>query len=252
MVKACIVDDEPHCCEFLSGLLKSFCPEVQIINVCHSGAEALAVIKKSLVQLLFLDIELPDMSGFEIMEKIEHINFELIFMADYDHDAIQAIHFSALDYLLKPIDAKKLQQAVQKTTPSPQRKLTQQIGILLQKLKNPVTTIHKIAVPTMEGLQMIFVDTILYCTAHSNYTTFSLKGNKKLISSRTLKEVEELLAGHCFIRVHHSCVVNLNEVNKYIKGLSGQLIMSDCTTINVSRSRKEMLLKALQPGKLFL
>ena len=252
MINACIVDDDPHCCDILSALLRSFCPEVKIIKVCHSGAEALNVVKKELLQLLFLDIEMPCMNGFEMMEKIGPIKFELIFMADYDHDAIKAIHFSAIDYLLKPIDGTQLQQAVHKITQSPQKMLTQQMDILLQKISSPVTSIHKIAVPTMTGLQMILVNTIISCTSDSNYTIFSLIGGKKLIACRTLKEVEALLEGHCFLRVHYSSIVNLNEVDKYLKGTSGQLVMSDNSPIDVSRSRKEMLLKALQPGKILV
>lgn len=250
MIKAIIVDNETSCCETLAALLKHYCPEVKLMGICHSGAAALSIIQKHTPQLLFLDVEMPRMNGFQLLEKIKPINFELILTANYDHDAIKAIHFSAIDYLLKPIDPESLQRAVQKAIQSPQTMLAQQLEILLQKVQHPVTTIQKIALPSMDGLQMIVINTIINCTSDSNYTVFSIKGNKKLTTSRTLKEIEALLEGHCFIRVHHSCIVNLNEIQKYIKGEGGQLLMSDGSTINVSRSHKAALLQALQPGKI--
>lgn len=126
--------------------------------------------------------------------------------------------------------------------------LPQQIEILLQKLNHPSLPINKIAIPTMEGLQMIFVDSIISCQADSNYTILHLKNKQKIISSRTLKEIEEMLEGYSFARDHHSFLININEVEKY-KGEGGYILMSDGATVDVSRSRKEMLLKKLQPGK---
>ncbi|MEO6327571.1 MAG: LytTR family DNA-binding domain-containing protein [Ginsengibacter sp.] len=120
----------------------------------------------------------------------------------------------------------------------------------MQKIHKPASSsIHKIALPTMEGLQMVAVDSIISCASDSNYTVFLLKNKQKLIASRTLKEIEELLEEHSFLRVHNSYVINLNEVNKYVKGEGGYLVMSDGSSVDVSRSRKEMLLKTLQPGK---
>ncbi|HLG38912.1 MAG TPA: response regulator transcription factor, partial [Chitinophagaceae bacterium] len=162
---------------------------------------------------------------------------------------IKAIRFSALDYLLKPIDREELQRAVQKVTQRLHYPLPQQMEILLQKLHQPASSIQKIALPTMEGLQMIAVDSIISCSSDSNYTVFLLKNKQKIIASRTLKEIEEMLEEYSFLRVHHSYMVNLNEVDKYIKGEGGYLVMSDESSVDVSRSRKEMLLKKLQPGK---
>jgi two-component system LytT family response regulator len=124
--------------------------------------------------------------------------------------------------------------------------LPQQIEILLQKLNHPTIPINKIAIPTMEGLQMLFVENIISCSSDSNYTTLFLKNKQKIIASRTLKEIEEMLEDYSFLRVHHSYLINLNEIEKYIKGDGGYLIMSDGTNIDVSRSRKEMLIKKLQ------
>jgi two-component system LytT family response regulator len=249
MITATIVDDEPFCCETLATLLERYCPDVKILDICYSAANALQSIREKKPQILFLDIEMPHMNGFELLEKLPEIDFKLIFTTSYDQYAIKAIHFSALDYLLKPIDREELQKAVRKAI-SVGNPLPQQIEILLQKLHHPTISINKIAIPTMEGLQMVLVESIISCASDSNYTILFLKNKQKIIASRTLKEIEEMLDDYSFTRVHHSYLVNLNEVEKYIKGEGGYLLMSDKTTVDVSRSRKEILLKRLQPNKL--
>ncbi len=175
------------------------------------------------------------------------VNFEIIFTTSYDQYALKAIRFSAIDYLLKPIDSEELQKAVQKVLQRLQKPTAQQLEILMQKIHHPSTPINKIAMPTMEGLQMIAVDSIISCESDSNYTILQLKNNKKLIVSRTLKDIEELLEDHSFIRVHRCYLANLNEVEKYVKGEGGYLIMSNGTTIDVSRNKKEFLLKKILP-----
>jgi two-component system LytT family response regulator len=205
--------------------------------------------KEKRPDILFLDIEMPHMNGFELLEKLSDINFELIFTTSYDQYAIKAIRFSALDYLLKPIDREELQKAVQKAVSRMKHPLPQQIEILLQKLNQPTISVNKIAIPTMEGLQMIPVESVISCNADSNYTILLLKNKQKIVASRSLKEIEEMLEDYSFARVHNSWLVNLNEVEKYVKGEGGFLLMSDGTTIDVSRSRKEILLKKLQPNK---
>ena len=249
MIKAIIVDDEPYCCEALSILLDRYCPQVEVAGMYNSGAQALEPIFELKPQLLFLDIEMPRMNGFELLEKVKNQPFELIFTTSYDQYAIKAIRFSALDYLLKPIDREELQLSIQKVEQRLQAPLPQQIDMLFQKLQNPATLFTKIAIPTMEGLQMVAVDTIVHCVSDSNYTVLTLKDRQKVVASRTLKEIEELLEDYSFLRVHHSNLVNLNEICKYIKGEGGYLVMSDGSSVNVSRSRKEGLLRKLQPNR---
>lgn len=245
MITATIVDDEPDCCESMVLLLERYCPEVKVLDICYSAENALQSIKEQAPQILFLDIEMPFMNGFELLEKLENIPFELIFTTSYDQYAIKAIRFSALDYLLKPIDREELQKAVQKAAQRSHPPLPQQFEILLQKLKYPTIPINKIAIPTMEGYQLIAAESIISCASDSNYTHLFLKDKRKIIASRNLKEMEVLLEDYPFTRVHHSHIVNINEVEKYIKGEGGYLIMSDGSSINVSRSRKELLLKKL-------
>lgn len=246
MITATIVDDEPDCCESLVMLLERWCPEVKVLDICYSAETAIQSIIEHKPQILFLDIEMPFMNGFELLEKLADINFELIFTTSYDQYAIRAIRFSALDYLLKPIDREELQKAIQKAAQRNQHPLPQQLDMLLQKLKHPTIPVNKIAIPTVEGFQLLAVDLIIRCESQSNYTFLFLKDKRKIIASRTLKEMEEILEDYPFIRIHNSHVVNINEVEKYIKGEGGYLIMSDGSSINVSRSRKELLMKRLR------
>jgi len=249
MIKTIIVDDEPFCCETLSMLLQRYCPEIEVLDICSSGKAALKSVHVNRPQLVFLDISMPHMNGFDLLEKIPSINFEIIFTTSYDQYAIRAIHFSALDYLLKPVDREELRAAVIKVIQRQRPPLPQQLEILMRKLDQPANHLLKIAFPTMEGLQMIAVESIISCSSDSNYTIIMLKNKQKIIASRTLKEVEEMLEDHSFLRVHHSHVVNLNAVNKYVRGEGGYLVMSDESMVDVSRSRKEMLLKKLQPSR---
>lgn len=249
MIKVIIVDDEPYSCEALDALLNRYCPQVKVVSICYSGKEALQEIKEQKPQLLFLDIEMPRMNGFELLEKIPHPDFDLIFTTSYDQYAIKAIRFSALDYLLKPINRDELQAAVNKVTERNQPPLTQQLELLLQKIQTPARHINKVAMPTLEGLQMVTVDTIISCESDSNYTIVFLKNKQKIVVSRTLKDIEEILEDYSFLRIHHSYLVNINQINKYVKGEGGYVVMSDGSSVDVSRSKKELLLKTLVPSK---
>jgi len=249
MISAIIVDDEPYSCEALATLLERYCPEIKLLDICYSAADALKSMQEQRPQILFLDIEMPYMNGFEMLEKLPELNFKLIFTTSYDQYAIKAIRFSALDYLLKPVDKDELQKAVQKAITASDDPLPQQLEILLHKLNHPKVVVNKIAIPTIEGLQMVPVESIIRCEADRNYTNLFLKNKGKITASRNLKDLEEMLEDYSFVRVHHSYVVNLNEVEKYIKGEGGYLLMSDKSMVDVSRSRKEILLKKLQSDK---
>lgn len=249
MIKAIIVDDEPNCCESLSALMERFCPQVKIAAIFYSAIEALPAIIELQPDIVFLDIEMPQMNGFDLLEKLQKINFRLIFTTSYDQYAIKAIRFSALDYLLKPIDREELQYAVKKAIESVDKPMPQQVEALLQKLNHSANASQKIALPTMEGLQLITVEQIISCESERNYTTLYLKGKQKLVISRPLKEIEELLEEFGFMRVHHSHLVNLKEINKYIRGEGGYLIMSDGSSVDISRSKKESLLQKIQNSK---
>lgn len=249
MITAIIVDDEPNSCRVLATLLEKYCPEVSLLASCQSAEEAMKVIRQQAPALVFLDVEMPHMNGFEMLEQLSDLTFDLIFTTSYDHYALKAIRFSAIDYLLKPIDRDELQNAVQKVVRRSRQLLSLQMEVLLQRINHPGSLVNKIALPTIEGLQMINVADIICCESDSNYTTVQLKKGQKLVVARTLKEIEELLDEHGFLRVHHSYLANLNEINRYVRGEGGYLVMSDGSHIDVSRTRKETVLRKLLPSR---
>ena len=244
MINAILVDDEAHCLDTLSILLKDYCPEVEIMEQCSSAKKALIAVEKYQPALVFLDIEMPVMNGFELLEQFKELNFSVIFTTSYDQYAIKAIRFSALDYLLKPIEPKELMIAVHKAETYKKPPTSEQLKMLMDQLHHKENGFTKIAVPTAEGFELIPADDVIRCEADDNYTHLFLKNKNKITACRTLKEMEEQLDDFkYFVRVHHSYLVNLNEVTKYIRGEGGYLVMSDGSTVNVSRSRKEALLK---------
>lgn len=244
MIKSIIIDDELHCVETLSLLLNEYCHDVRVIEQCNSAKKGLEAIEKLKPDLVFLDIEMPVMNGFELLEQLSIISFAIIFTTSYDQYAIKAIRFSALDYLLKPIDPKELVSAVKKVQEGRHFPIAEQFQILLNQVQGKGSSFSKIAVPTAEGFELIYAEQIICCEANDNYTHFMLKNKNKIVACRTLKEIEEQLQGFpFFVRVHHSYIINLNEVTKYIRGEGGFLVMSDGSSVKVSRSRKDSLLK---------
>jgi two-component system LytT family response regulator len=204
----------------------------------------LEAIEKIRPDLIFLDIEMPAMNGFEMLEQVNKISFAVIFTTSYDQYAIKAIRFSALDYLLKPIDPKELIVAVQKVQEQKGLPSPEQFEMLLKQVNYKGAVFHKIAVPTAQGFELFPADQVVRCEANDNYTYLFVKNKNRITACRTLKEMEEHLEPFpFFIRVHQSYLVNLNEVIKYVRGEGGYLVMSDGSTVNVSRSRKEALLK---------
>ena len=244
MIKAILIDDEVHCLKTLGMLLKEYCPEVEVLDKCSDAETGLQAIEKYKPDLVFLDIEMPHINGFEMLEQFSKINFAVIFTTGYDQYAIKAIHFSALDYLLKPVEPKELINAVKKIEEQRYLPLAEQFQMLLKKIHGVSTGFNKIAVPTAEGFELIPTDQVLYFEANDNYTHLFLKNKNKIIACRTLKEMEIQIQDFNFIvRVHNSYMVNLNEVVKYVRGEGGYLVMSDNSSVNVSRSRKDALLK---------
>jgi two-component system LytT family response regulator len=248
MTRAIIIDDEKFCIEVLEELISTHCPEIKVCATCQSGEEGIAAINLNQPDLIFLDIEMPRMNGFDMLKKLLPFHFDVIFTTAYDNYAIRAFKYSALDYLLKPIDAEDLKSAVEKYLhPRAQRNYSAQIDLLIENIKhfNP-SLIHRIAIPTVEGLIMLPISDIIYCEANSSYTIIHLVKKEKIVSAKTLKEYEELLEAHNFFRVHNSHLINLSFVQKYVKGDGGYVIMSDQSTIGVSRSRRESFVARLQ------
>jgi two-component system LytT family response regulator len=246
-MKAVIIDDEKHCREVLTTLLGKYCSDVEIAATFSNGAEALESIEKTNPDIIFLDIEMPGMNGFEFLERTPHKNFGIVFTTAYNEYAIKAIKHSALDYLLKPIDKNELIEAVEKAKQQNAQKTSSRVEQLLSALKLKKEA-KRFAVPTLEGLIMLNSEEILYCESDGPYCTFYFTSNAKpLLTSKTLKEAEEVLQnGGEFFRVHHSFLINLKFVQKYIRGEGGEVIMSNGKNIPVARSRKQDFMKVLE------
>jgi two-component system LytT family response regulator len=246
MIKTIIVDDEEKSRITLNNLVARHCPSLSVVDQCESVADAIKSIEKNSPALVFLDIEMPFENGFTLFEKIKNPPFQVIFTTAYDQYAIKAIKYSALDYLLKPVDVDDLKSAVEKCDEKIKLKLNRSddFEMLLSAIKLKSKS-ARIAVPTFEGLQMINVSEIVKCVADESYTHITLAGGTKLVVSRILKEFEDLLADFNFLRVHNSSLINLAHVKKYIKGDGGYVIMSDDETVEVSRRKKNELLSRL-------
>jgi two-component system LytT family response regulator len=244
MIRTILIDDEGHCLKTLSHSLERYCPEVQIIEKCRSAKSGLEAIRLHHPSLIFLDIEMPVMNGFEMLEQFQSIPFAVIFTTGYDQYAIKAFKYSALDYLLKPVEPNELIAAIEKVKVGKPLPSSEQFDILLKQMNNRGHGFEKIAVPTAEGYELIRTDNIIRCEADDNYTRLFLKDNVRIVACRSLKEVEDLLENFpFFLRVHHSFLVNMNEVTKYIRSDGGYLVMSDGADVTISRSRKDALIK---------
>jgi two-component system LytT family response regulator len=246
MIKALIVDDEEKSRITLKSIMNANCPTVQVVELCDSVDAALKAIETHKPDLIFLDIEMPFKNGFSLLEKVKDPEFEVIFTTAYNDYAIKAIKFSALDYLLKPIEVDELKAAIAKferMEKTPDTKLkSDAIEMLLANLKGKSA---KIAVPTFDGLQMLSAEDIIKCVANESYTQIYLVGGQKIMVSRLLKEYEELLENYNFFRIHNSSLINLKHVTKYVKGEGGYVVMSDGESCEVSRRKKNELLAKL-------
>ena len=247
MIRAVIIDDEHSCIETLAIELNAYCPEVEIIAKCEDPIEGLNVIRQLEPELLFLDIEMPHLNAFDLLESYGDTDFDVIFVTAYDQYAIRAFDFNAADYLLKPVQKTKLIQAVDKISRRNDHGLSSEtLRAIVESIQNSVSPSPNIALPTIEGYEFVRIDTIVYAEANSNYTNIHLNSGDKLILSRTLKEVESMLTGHHFARIHQSYLVNLGHVRKYIKGAGGYIILHNGQSLNVSRNFKGRLLEMIR------
>jgi len=247
MLRAVIVEDEFRSRQTLAGMLKLFCKSVAIVGEAENVKEGIVLIQKEKPDVVFLDIQMPDGSGFKLLEELGTIKFDVIFTTAYDHFAIQAIKFSALDYLLKPIIQEELIKAVKKAEDSKEKHNKQkQVEVLLGNLQNPESEPAKIILSTSERINVVKIDDILRCESDSYYTFFYFTDGKRLLISKTLKENEELLKHHSFIRPHKSHLINTKYIKSYLKHDGGFIVMSDDTKIPVSRRKKETIMEIIQ------
>ncbi|MBN1338665.1 MAG: response regulator transcription factor [Bacteroidales bacterium] len=247
MIKAIIIDDEEEGRSTLKNILNHFCKNVEVTAEAESVKTGLVAVQDHPCDVLFLDIQLQDGTGFDILEKTDRCDFKTIFVTAYDHYAIKAFKFSAFDYLLKPIDPEQLISAIEKfESGTKQEKPFDEVRMLLenkQKIKN-------IALPSFDGIRFIKISRIIRCQSESNYTRFYLDSGENILVTNTLKEYDEMLSAMNFCRVHQSHLINLDHVERYLKGDGGAVVLSDGSEVEVSRRKKDEFLKKMvnSPG----
>ncbi len=239
MIKAIIVDDETIGRMVLRNKLEIHCPTVEVIGEAADGVNAITLINRLNPTLVFLDIEMPQMNGFEMLEKLQEKDFYLIFTTAYNQYAIKAIRYAAFDYLLKPVDIEELKTAVDKVEKNIHQKLKARLDLLKENLLLPEKKMKRLAVSTLEGILFIEINNITHLEASSNYTLIYLADKTKITASKTLKDFSELLPSDIFHRVHNSYIVNLNYIKRYIRGDGGQIELTDGKLIEVSRKYKD-------------
>ena len=246
-IKAVLVDDEAANSKTLQLLLAQHCPQIEILKVFSQPAKALKEIPNLPVELIFLDIEMPGMNGFELLKRLTTYKGGVIFATAHSNYAVRAFKFSAVDYLLKPIDADELVQAVEKFIETrhvkPDANELKQLSGNIDYLSQPVP--RKIAVPTNSAIEVITLEDVEYFKAERNYTLIKRNGKPDILVSKTLKDFEEMIAGGNFMRVHLSHIINLNRVARYLRNDGGYVVMSDGSEITVSRSHRDEFLQRL-------
>lgn len=235
MYNAVIIDDERKSSESLEWQIGNYCPSIKVVAIANSPEAGIDAIKKYKPDLIFLDIEMPTMNGFEMLEHLNPIHFEIIFTTAHNEFATRAFKVNALDYLLKPIDADELKNAVEKF----EQKMSRNEQISESKSNLPFHR-KRLAITTTESLIFVEPDTILYCESSSNYTNFFLAENKKkMLVAKTLKEIEAILINYGFFRIHNSHLVNMSHVKEFVRGSGGYVVMTDGSSLTVSRSRRD-------------
>ncbi|MTI39893.1 LytR/AlgR family response regulator transcription factor [Fulvivirga lutimaris] len=245
MVKSIIVDDELKSRESLQILLTDFCENVEVAALCQNVAEGIKAIKEHDPDVVFLDIQMQRETGFDLLEKIDEITFDVIFTTAYSEYAIKAFQFSAIDYLLKPIDISDLNRAVKKIEKKDKNDISKKLNNLLDNLNPQQNAIKKLALPTHDGLVFVKIKNIIYLEATSNYTIFHTNDGQQYMVSRTLKEYDEMLSEYNFFRIHNAHLININYIKKYVRGDGGYVVLTNDVSLDVSKRKKTGFLQKL-------
>lgn len=244
-IKTVIIDDENKSRQVLKDMLQNYCPEISILGEAAGCDEGVHLIRELKPQLVFLDIQMPDGSGFNVLEAFEKPSFEVVFVTAYDQYAIKAIKCSALDYLMKPINLEDLKMAAERyKKKSFSGEINQRLEILLQNISKPLKP-RKIVLSTAEGYHIVNPDDIVRCQSDSYYTSFYFVDGKRIIVSKTLKEFDELLSDFGFIRTHKSHLVNVKYIKSFLRADGGFILMTDGTEVPVSRRKKDYIINII-------
>jgi two-component system LytT family response regulator len=242
MLRAVIIDDESDAVQFIESLVTEYCEEVEVVGKAYSAREGVDVIRDSVPDLVFLDVQMPHGTGFDLLSSFQEKSFDVIFITAYNHYAIQAIKFSAVDYILKPINISEFIEAVKKVQEKRLSNEYQNLDYhaLLENIKTPKPS--KLAIPTAEGIEYLNTTEIIRLEADRSYSWFYMTNGAKHLVSRNLKEYQELLSDMNFFRPHNSHLINLEHVHKFIRHEGGYIEMSDGSTVPISRGKRDLFL----------
>ena len=246
MLRTLIIDDEPPVRATLQGLLKRTCPQVNVVGEASSVASGIRAIREKSPDLVLLDIKMDDGTGFDLLNHFVNINFKIIFVTAYEEFAIQAFEFSAIDYLLKPVNPEKLTEAVKRAAITKQQVFNTQLGALRENLESPEKSNKKIILKNQESIFLLNVNDIVHCESDGSYTVVETNDNQKIVISKVLKEYDKLLSGSGFLRVHRSHLINLKHIKRFDKLDGGNVIMSNGHQIPVSTGGRERLLELFE------
>lgn len=248
MIRTILVDDEPRGLNTLKKLLQEYCPELKIVAECADADSAKEKIETLEPQLVFLDISLPGKSSFDMLTEMEQINFEIIFVTAHNEYTLQAFRYSAVDYLVKPIDEDLLADAVKRATKKiAAASVNNNIHTLLHNIQKPTSNQEmKLCIPSLKGFQVVDLKDILFCEASGSYTNFYFTNNSTICSAKPIYEYEELLSDAGFVRIHKSYLVNLLHIKEYVRGEGGSVILSNSKEVEVSRRRKDIFLNRMK------
>lgn len=240
-----IIDDEPDAVSFIHSIIKEYCNNLIVVGTAHSVEEGIEVIEKNQPQLVLLDVEMPDGTGFNLLEKLPQLDFHVVFITAYNHYAIQAIKFSAIDYILKPINIKEFLEAIRKVSglQNKTQTLSRHFNTLIENLN--ASRPGKIGLPQSDGIEFIETRQIIRIKAEGSYSCIHLDDNREILISKNLGEFQELLMDRLFFRPHNSHLINLKFVKKYVKSDGGYIIMSNNDNVPVSKSKKDSFLKLM-------
>jgi two-component system, LytTR family, response regulator len=243
-MKAIIVDDEPDGVRTLKKMMELNCPDVEIAGTCGNAITAKQQIEEIRPDLVFLDIRMPGKSGLDLLTELPEKNFEVIFVTAHNEYLLQALQFSAVDYLMKPVDEDRLTEAVQRVKKRmKQERDSGQAETLLYNINKAGSPLEmRLCLPTLKGFTIVKLEEIVYCEAQRSYTIFHLVNNKTIMISKPLFDYECLLAGTTFLRIHKSFLINLLHIKEYVRGEGGTVVMSNNMEIEVSRRKKELFL----------
>ena len=248
MIKTILVDDEPRGLSALKRLLELYCPDVKIIGECLDTRSAIEQIQLLEPELVFLDIAMPDKNGFDLLNELSPVNFEIIFVTAHNEYTIQAFWYSAVDYLLKPVEEDLLIEAVRRAALRIADKASaSQVETFLfnlRKLHSPAEM--KLCIPDMKGFRVVELDDIIYCESESSYTIFHFRDGQTITASKSIVEYELLLEHSGFCRIHKSFLVNLRHIREYIRGEGGSVMLTNGKTIEVSRRKKEVFISRMK------